>query len=47
MVDDILLNETENISTEREAPEFLDSDCDENNLYQVDKMILEETKEKI
>ena len=27
-----------------EAPEFMDSDCDANNFYQVDKMILEETK---
>ena len=29
---------------EREAPEFLDSYCNENDLYQVEKIILEENK---
>ena len=41
MVDEILLNETQKLSAAREVPEFLDSDCDENDLYQVDKMSLE------
>ena len=44
MVDEILMNETQKISATREAPEFLDSDYDENNLYQVKMMNLEETK---
>ena len=30
--------------TNHEAPEFLDSDYDVNNLYEVDKMSLEDTK---
>ena len=30
-----------------EAQEFLDSGCYENNLYQVDRMSLEDTKEKM
>ena len=44
MVDEILLNETQKVSAAREAPEILDSDYDENDLYQVEKMCLEETK---
>ena len=47
MVDGILLNETQKVSAEREAPEVLDSDCNENDLYQVDKMRLENNKEKL
>ena len=46
-MDEILLNETQKVSAAREAPEFLDSDCDGNNLYQVLKISLEETKEKL
>ena len=46
-MDEILLNETPKVSAAREAPEFLDSDYDENNLYHFDKMSLEETKEKL
>ena len=47
VVDDILLNETQKVSSAREAPEFLDFDFDENNVYQVGKISLEETKEEI
>ena len=47
VVDEILLNETQKVSAEREAPEFLDSGFDDNGLYQVGKMILEETKDKL
>ena len=43
-MDEILLNETKKVSAAREAQEFLDSDYDANDLYQVDKMSLEETK---
>ena len=46
-VDEILLTENQKVSAAREAPEFLDSDYDENDLYQVYKMSLEETKEKL
>ena len=42
-VDEILL--TQKVSaTNHESPEFLDSYYDANNLYQVEKMSLEETK---
>ena len=45
-MDEILL--TQKVSaTNNEAPEFMDSDYDANNLYQVDKTSLEETKEKL
>ena len=44
---EILLNETQQGSAVREAPEFLDSDCDENDLYQVEKTSIEETREKL
>ena len=46
-LDEILLTENQKVSAAREAPEFLDSDYDENYLYQVDKMSLEDTKEKL
>ena len=38
---------TQKVIAAREAPYFLESDCNENNLYQVEKMSLEDTKEKI
>ena len=41
VVDEILLNETQKVSVAREAPELLDSDCDENDIYQVEKISLE------
>ena len=45
-VDEIIL--TLRVSaTNHEAPEFLDSDYDVNNFYQVEKMSLDGTKEKI
>ena len=45
-VDEILL--TQKVSaTNHEAPEFLDSDYNTNNLYGVENMSLEETKEKL
>ena len=47
MVDEILLNEAQKVSAAKEAPEFLDSDYDAKNIYQVEKMSLEETKEKL
>ena len=47
MVDEILLKKTQKLSAAREATGFLDSDCDENNLYQVEKMSLEGTKENL
>ena len=44
VIDDILLNKTRKGTVAKEAPAFLDSDFDENNLYQVYKMSLENTK---
>ena len=41
MVDDILLNKTQQVSAARETPEILDSDWNENDLGH------EKTKEKI
>ena len=43
-MDKLLINETQKVSAAREAPYFLDSDFDDNYLYQVEKMSLEETK---
>ena len=36
----ILLNETQKVSAEREAPEFLESYYEENNIYQVERIII-------
>ena len=47
MVDEILLNETQKVSAAREALAFLDSDCGENDLYQVEEMSLDKTKDKL
>ena len=47
MVDEILLNETQKVSAARETPEFLDSGFNEKNIHQVEKISLEENKEKI
>ena len=47
LVDEILLHETQKVSDAKGAPEFLDSDFDQNNLYRVEKMSLEDTKEKL
>ena len=45
-MDEIILNETQKLSaTNHEAAEFLDSDYNTNDLYQVDKVSIEETKE--
>ena len=47
-VDEIILNQNKKVSaTNHESPEFLDSDYDANDLYQVDKMSLEETKKHL
>ena len=43
----ILLNETQKLRAAREEPEFLDSDYDAKNLYQVDKISLEDTKKNL
>ena len=47
-MDEILLNKTQKVSaTNHEAPEFMDSGYNANNVYQVDKISLEDTKEKL
>ena len=46
-MDGTLLHKTQKVSAVKEAPEFLESDYDENKIYQVENMILEETKEKL
>ena len=44
-MDDILLNETKKVSAvNHEAPESLENDYYENDLYQVENMSLDETK---
>ena len=47
VVNDILLNETQKVSYVRESPEFLGSDYDENDIYQDERMSLEDTKNKL
>ena len=47
-MDEIIINETQKVSaTNHEAPEFLEPDYDANNLHKVDKISLEDTKEKL
>ena len=47
MVDDILLNEAQKASAARKSPYVSDSNCEENNLYQIKEISLEETTEKL
>ena len=47
VVDEILLHEPQKVSAMRKAPEFFDSDYDENDIYQVEIMIFFNTKEKL
>ena len=42
-VDEILLKEKRKVSAEREAPENIESHFDENEMYQIDNMSLEDT----
>ena len=45
-MDEIPLNESKNVSAVNdEEPEFLESNYDANNMYQVERMSLEDTKE--
>ena len=46
-MDEILLHENKKVITAKEAPENIQSDFDENNLYQIENMSLEDTKEKL
>ena len=47
MVDELRMIESKKLSAiNNEAPEFLESDYAENDLYQVENMSLDETKEK-
>ena len=43
VVDEILLHETQKESAAREALEVLDSNYDDNNLYHLERMGIEET----
>ena len=47
VADEFLFNETKKLSAAREAPENLDSDYDENYLYQVEKRVLKRLKKKL
>ena len=45
---EILLDESQKVSAKNnKAPELMDSEYNADNLYKVDKMSLEETKEKL
>ena len=46
-MDELLLNETQKGSAARGAPKHLDSDFNENYLYQVEETSLEENEEKL
>ena len=46
-MDEILLHENKKASAVKEAPENIESDFDENKLYQIDNMSLEYTKETL
>ena len=48
MVDELCIVESKQVrAVNHEAPECLESDYHENDLYQVENMSLDETKEKI
>ena len=46
-MDEILLHENQKLSVEKEAPENFESDFDDNELDQIDKMSLEDIKENL
>ena len=46
-VDEILLQENQKLISEKGEHENIESDFDENDLYQIDNMSLEDTKEKL
>ena len=46
-MDKILLHENEKLSAAKEAHEKVESDFDENELYHIENMSLEDTKEKL
>ena len=46
-MDEILPNEKKVCATNHKAPKFLDSYHNANDLYQVDRVSIEETKEKL
>ena len=39
------MNENQKVSAEKESPEHIESDFDENELYHIDNISLEDTKE--
>ena len=43
-MDEILLHKTQKLSFAKESPEILDSDYDENELYKVQNVSIEDTK---
>ena len=47
VLNEIVLHKTQKVSATRESPELLDSDCNKNNIFQVERMSLEETKKKL
>ena len=47
VVDEILLHRKQKGSATKEAAEFVYSDYDENEIYQVEREIIEETVEKL
>ena len=46
-MDEIIIDETQKVSAAKESPGFLESNYGETELYQVENMSLEETKEKL
>ena len=47
MFDEILLHENQKLSAAKKASENIESNLDENKLYQIDNMILDDIKEKL
>ena len=45
--DEILLHENQKVSAQKEAPEHINLNFDENGIYQIDNTSIEETKEKL
>ena len=46
-LDESLRHENQKVSASNKAPEHIESDFDENELYQIDNMSLEDTKQKL
>ena len=47
VMDEILMHKNQKVSASKEVPENIDSDFDENGIYHIESMSLDDIKEKL